>query len=147
MTDHLETYGSANLRVLFMNDERGKMVKTDSLFENLYDFWTSYHDRNKSILYWYGHKIWKLEMSIQRKWSKDLPLVNIIIKKFKEKDEIFNPERFLEEFDQEKYFELLKAWKADVEKSYLDENPYLRFSPVRLKKCFMSKQRPCIRCL
>ena len=114
MTDHLETYGSANLRILFMNDERGKMVKTDSLFENLYDFWTSYHDRNKSILYWYGHKIWKLEMSIQRKWSKDLPLVNIIIKKFKEKDKFFNPERFLEEFDQEKYFELLKAWKADV---------------------------------
>ena len=138
MTDHLETYGSANLRVLFMNDERGKMVKTDSLFENLYDFWTSYHDRNKSILYWYGHKIWKLEMSIQRKWSKDLPLVNIIIKKFKEKDKFFNPERFLEEFDQEEYCELLKVWKADVEKSYLDKNPHLDFSPVRHEKCLMS---------
>ena len=88
MTDHLETCGSANLRVLFMNDERGKMIKTDSLFEILYDFWTSYHDRNKSLFYWSknGHKIWKLEMSIRRKWSKDLPLVNIIIKKFKEKD-------------------------------------------------------------
>ena len=93
------------------------------------------------IFYWYGHKIWKLEMSIRRKWSKDLPLVNIIIKKFKEKDEIFNPEKFLEEFDQEKYFELLKAWKADVEKSYLDKNLHLRFSPVRHKKCLMSKQR------
>ena len=67
MTDHLETYGSTNLRVLFMNDERGKMIKTDSLFENLYDFCTSYHDRNKSLFYWYGHKIWKLEMSIKRK--------------------------------------------------------------------------------
>ena len=106
MTDTLDTYGSANLRVLFMNDERGKMIKTDSLFENLYDFWTSYHHRSNSLFYWYGHKIWKLEMSIRRKWSKDLPLVNIIIKKFKEKDEFFNPDRFLEEFDQEKYFEL-----------------------------------------
>ena len=38
MTDHLETYSSANLRVLFMNDERGNMIKTDSLYENLYDF-------------------------------------------------------------------------------------------------------------
>ena len=85
-------------------------------------------------------------MSIRRKCSKYLPLVNIIIKKFKEKDEFFNPERFLEELDQGKYFELLKAWKADVEKSYLDKNPYLRFSPVRLEKCLMSKQRPCIRC-
>ena len=77
-------------------------------------------------------------MSIRRKWSKDLPLVNIIIKKFKEKDKFFNPERFLEEFDQEKYFELLKAWKADVEKSYLDKNPHLDFSPVRHEKCLMS---------
>ena len=93
MTDHLETYGFANLRFLFMNDERGKMIKTDSRL-NLCDFWTSYHDRNKSLFYWYGHKIWKLEMSIRRKWSKDLPLVNIIIKKFKEKDKFFNPERF-----------------------------------------------------
>ena len=51
MTDHLETYGFANLRFLFMNDERGKMIKTDSRL-NLYDFWTSYHDRNKSLFYW-----------------------------------------------------------------------------------------------
>ena len=109
MTDHLETHGSANLRVLFMNGERGKMIKTDSPFENHCDFWTSYYDRNKSLFYWYGHKIWKLEISIRTKWSKDLPLVNIIIKRFKEKDELFNPERFLEEFNQEKYFELLKA--------------------------------------
>ena len=128
-----------------MNDERGKMIKTDSLFENLSDFWTSYHDRNESLFYWYGHKIWKLKMSIKRKWPKDLPLVNIIIKKFKEKDEIFNPDRFLEEVNQEKYFELLKAWKADLEKSYSDENPYLRFSSVRHEKCLMSKRRPCIR--
>ena len=145
MTNHLETHGSTNLRVLFMNDERGKMIKTDSLFENLYDFCTSYHDRNKSLFYWYGHKIWKLEMSIKRKQSKDLPLVNIIIKKFKEKDEFFNPDRFLEEFDQEKYFELLKAWKTDVQKSYLDENPLLHFSPLRHEKCLMSKRRPCTR--
>ena len=94
MTDHLETHGSANLRVLFMNGERGKMIKTDSPFENHCDFWTSYYDRNKSLFHWYGHKIWKLEMSIRRKWSKDLPLVNITIKKFKEKDKFFNPERF-----------------------------------------------------
>ena len=68
----------------------------------------------------------------------------IIIKKFKEKDEFFNPERFLEEFDQEKYFELLKAWKADIEKSYLNENPHLRFSPVRHEKFLIIKKRPFI---
>ena len=48
MADHLETYGSANLRVVFMDDERGKNIKTDTPFEKLYDFWTSFHDQNNS---------------------------------------------------------------------------------------------------
>ena len=38
MNDFFETYGSANLRVVFMDDERGKRIKEDTLFENLYDF-------------------------------------------------------------------------------------------------------------
>ena len=121
MADHLETYASAKLRVLFMDDEKRKRIKKDILFEKIYDFWTSFHDPNKSIFYWYGQKIWTLEMSIRRKWnSQVLPLVNIISKQYKEKDELFNPEKYLEETDQEKYLELLKAWKVDVEKSYLE---------------------------
>ena len=91
-------------------------------------------------------KIWKLEMSIRKKWNPNvLLLVNIIFKKYKEKEDLFNPERFLEEFDRGKYFELLKAWTADVEESYLNEHPYLHFPPVRHKKCLMSKRRPCLR--
>ena len=129
-----------------MDDEKGKGTKKDILFENLYDFWTSFHDHNKSIFYWYGYKIWALEMPIRRKWnSKVLPLVNIILKKHKEKGEFFNPEKCLEEVDQEKYFELLKAWKVDVEESYLEEHPYLRFSPIRHEKCLMSARRKRIR--
>ena len=121
MADHLETYGSAKLRVLFVDDEKRKRIKKDNLFEKIYDFWTSFHYPNKSIFYWYGQKIWTLEMSIRRKWnSQVLPLVNIISKQYKEKDELFNPEKYLEETDQEKYLELLKAWKVDVEKSYLE---------------------------
>ena len=53
MVDHLETYGSAKLRVLFINDEKGREIKKDALFENLHDFWTSFHDTNISIFYWY----------------------------------------------------------------------------------------------
>ena len=48
-------------------------------------------------------------MKIRRKWSSDLPKVNTVFEKYKEKDEFFNPRRFLEEFDAEKYFELLKG--------------------------------------
>ena len=70
-------------------------------------------------------------------------LVNIILKKYKEKDKFFNPEKHLEEVDQEKYFEHLKAWKVDVEKRYLEEHPHLRFSPIKHEKCLMSTK--CIR--
>ena len=38
MAQQLETYQSAKLRVVFMNDERRDRIKTDTLFENLYDF-------------------------------------------------------------------------------------------------------------
>ena len=69
MTDYFETYGSANLRVVIM------------------DFWTSYHDSNKKLFWWYPQKIWKLEMSIRKKWNSTvLPLANIIFKKYREKD-------------------------------------------------------------
>ena len=39
-----------------MDDEKGKEIKKDTLFENLYDFWTAFHDPNKSIFKWYGQK-------------------------------------------------------------------------------------------
>ena len=91
-----------------MNDEKGKLIKTDSLFKNLYDFWTCFHASYKSISIWYHLKMHQLEMVIRRKWesTKDLLLVNVIFKKYKEKDEFFNPMKYLGE-DQEKYFELL----------------------------------------
>ena len=99
---YFETYGSANLRVLFMDDKRGKNITTDTLFENLDYFWTLYHDPTKSLFWWYGQKLWKLEMTIRKKWNpKVLPLANIIFKKYREKDEFFYPTKFLEEFDNE----------------------------------------------
>ena len=61
MADHLKTYGSAKLRVLFMNNEKGREIRKDILIENLHDFWNSFHDTNKSIFYWYGQKIWILK--------------------------------------------------------------------------------------
>ena len=41
-------------------------------------------------------------MTINKKWNaKVLPLVNIIFKKYRHKDEHFNPKKFLEEVDEE----------------------------------------------
>ena len=82
MTDYFKTYRSANLRVVFMDDKRGNRIKEDTLFENLYDFWTSYHNPNKKRIWWYPQKIWKIEMSIRKKWNSTvLPLANSIFKK------------------------------------------------------------------
>ena len=47
-------------------------------------------------------------MYIRKKWSKDLPNVNILFDKYKEGDSFFDPRRVLDEFDTEEYFELLK---------------------------------------
>ena len=74
-------------------------------------------------------------MCIRRKWNrKTLPLVNIIIKKYKEKDEFFDPMQFLNEFNSKKYFGLLASWKKEFEASYLKDFPYLRSGPHRRKK-------------
>ena len=87
-----ETYGSVQLRVESIEDKVGKKVKKDTLFYNLYNYWTSYHDPNKRFFWWYNTKLWLLEMCIRKKWNrKTLPLVNIIIKKYIERDEFFNP--------------------------------------------------------
>ena len=60
--------------------------------------------------------MWKLEINIRRKSSPELPKVNIVLKKYKEeREECLDPTRFLEEFNCEKYFELLKDWKIKSE--------------------------------
>ena len=68
----------------------------------------------------------KLEKYIRTKWesTKDLPFANIVFKKIKEKDEYFNPKRYLGG-DEEKYFEILQQWKIDFEKNYLEQYPHL----------------------
>ena len=38
-----KTYGSDEFRVEFLHDERGKLIKGDSLFNNIYDFWVCIH--------------------------------------------------------------------------------------------------------
>ena len=74
----------------------------------------------KNLFIWYDSKMAQLEKAIRQKWvtTKDLPLVNIALKKFKEKGNYFNPMRYLGG-DEEKYFEILQQWKIDFEKSYL----------------------------
>ena len=54
--ERYETYGSSNLRVQYLHDEKGKKIKSNSLFENIYDYWSAYHDNNKAGNNWHGQK-------------------------------------------------------------------------------------------
>ena len=82
-----------------MNDEGGKLIKSDSLCKSLYDYWTCYQASNSPLILftWYHPKMAKVEKYIRKKWesTKDLPFVNKIFKKIKEKAEYFNPKRYL----------------------------------------------------
>ena len=95
------TYGSLGLRIASLIDCFGKSVKTDTLSINLYDYWANFHDGNKKFYIWHSHLMQKLEMYIRKKWSKDLPNVNIVFDKYNEGDSFFDPRRFLDEFDTE----------------------------------------------
>ena len=96
---HFFFYGSADVRTSFLDDERGKLIKSDSLCKSLYNYWTCYHASDSPLILftWYHPKTAKLEKHIRRKWEsiKDLPYVNTVLKKIKEKDEYFNPKRYL----------------------------------------------------
>ena len=146
MPDRFETYGSAEIRTIFMNDEEGKLIKSDSLFENLYNFCSCFHMSYKTLFIWYHSEMTQFEKAIRRKWvtTKDLPLVNIVLKKFKEKDNYFNPMRYLGG-DEEKYFEILQQWKIVFEKSFIEQYPHLSCAPIRHKKCLAKSTRPSLR--
>ena len=68
-------------------------------------------------------------MYICKRWSKDLSNVNIVFDKYKEGDSFFDPRRFLDEFDTEKYFELLQDWKEKCKIYHLREKSHLKFGP------------------
>ena len=103
-----ETYGSADLRVACLDDERGKNIKGESLFLNLYDYWTLVQAGFR--FNWIEPKIAILEKQIRKKLkdAKDLPLANVFLKKFKDKDSDFCHVDYLD--DEERYLEKMKKW-------------------------------------
>ena len=76
------TYGSYGLHLELLHDHLGKIIKFDTLFNNLYDSWTVYHHPSQQILRgildFKFSTVVKLEMNLRRKWSKDLPNLNIV---------------------------------------------------------------------
>ena len=134
-----ETYGSDNLRVECLHDKKGKEVMGESLFLNLFDYWTLLNAECKHLYYpWYHPKIALLEKQIRKKLvnNKDLPLANVFIKKFQDKDLHFSPVSYLD--DDETYLKMVQEWKKDSENEYLRKYPLLGRNnwPVRHKKIY-----------
>ena len=130
-----ENYGSDGFRVDFLYNERGKLIKGDSLFHNIYDFWVCIHASGfMKINHWYHPKTAKLERGLRKKWEhmKDLPIINVLLRKIKENDNAFNPKDYLE--DEEQYFAIMQRWKLDFEKQYLEKYLFLTRAPIRHKK-------------
>ena len=83
------------MRVETLDDHRGKKVKKDTLFLNFYDFYTKFHDSHKNLFWCYPQVLWKLEMTIRKKWKcRDLLKINIVFKKYKEEDDILTQRSF-----------------------------------------------------
>ena len=145
MAGCFETYSSADVRTSFLNDKRGKLIKSDSLYINLYDYWTCFHASNSIVLFtWYHPKMALLEKNIRKKWEtmKDFPFVTVF-KKIREKDKYFNPKQYLR--GDEKYYEILQQWKIDHEKKYLEQFPHLSRAPICHKKMFSKSSRASLR--
>ena len=72
-----ETYGSDDLRVACLHEERRKKIKGESLFLNSHDCWTCIHAAIR--VNWFNPRIIILEKQIRKKLkdNKDLPLVKV----------------------------------------------------------------------
>ena len=77
------TYGSYDLRSARLTDIEGRHIKEDTLFLNIYDYWTNFHSPNKIYFWWNDEPLSKLERGIQRKWKKHLPVVDILFEKLR----------------------------------------------------------------
>ena len=89
------TYNSYGLRCTRLTDINGKHIKEDTLFLNIYDYWTHFHNPNKIYFWWNNELLSKLERNIRRKWKKHLPTPEILFEKIKADDVQFNPTNFL----------------------------------------------------
>ena len=93
-----ETYGSDGFWVESLHDERGKLIKCDSLFNNICDFWVCIHATGfMKVNHCYHPKTAKLEKVLHKTWekTKDLPIINVLLRKIREGGNAFNPKGYL----------------------------------------------------
>ena len=77
-----------------------------------------------------------MERVLRKKWErenvKDLPIINVLLRKIIEGELFFDSTKYLD--DKEQYFSNLRSWKLNFEKQYLEKYPFLTRLPIRHKK-------------
>ena len=132
------TYGS--FRQDFFADKKEKLIKTDRVFFNIYDYWELIHaPRSIRVERWYHPKVALLKNHLRKKWKKEsvcksLPIINVVFKKIEEEELCFNQILYIE--DEEQYFSNLISWKNNFEKQLLNKHPYLKRSLIRHRKIY-----------
>ena len=88
----------------------------------------------------------RLQKALRKKLkkTKDLPIINVLLRKIREGDNAVNPNDYLRK-DEEQYFQNLQRWKIDFEKLYLEKYAFLTLAPIRHKKILMKAPRISIR--
>ena len=85
-----DTYGS--FRQDFLTDKKGKLIKTDKVFLNIYDYWGLIHaPRSIRVERWYHPKVAFLKKHLRKKWKKEsfckrCPLLTLCFKKLRKKN-------------------------------------------------------------
>ena len=122
-----------------------KLIKSDELFLNIYDFWVLKQAFFMHRRRWYHPKITKLEKISRRKQERagvkvnTLPIINVLILKINEEDRAFDPTNYLNE--KEQYLANLESWKMSFEEELIQRKPYLTRKPIiRRRKIYKFKR-------
>ena len=134
-----DTYGS--FQQDFLANKKGKLIQTDGVFFNIYDYWGLIHaPRSIRVEIWYYPKVALLKKYLRKKWKKEsfcksLSMINVLFKKIEEEEFVFNPIPYIEE--EEQYFANLISWKNNFEEQLLNKHPpYLTRSSIRHRKIY-----------
>ena len=132
-----ETYGFFQKE--FLRDKKGKLLKSDEVFLNIYDFWVLTHaPGSMKVKRWYHPKLAKLEKILRKKWEREqkkvktLPIINIMLRNIREEVPAFNPVLYLE--DKEQYFANLESWKLTFEDQLIERYPFLVSPPSDIRR-------------
>ena len=131
-----DSYGS--FRQDFLHHTRGKLIKTNRVFFNIFDYWLLVHvPGHIKFERWYFPQLALLKKYLRKKWKREdvckiLPIINVFFRKADEGELAFDPSQHLE--DKEQHFSNLQSWKANLEKQLIQQYPFLTRSPIRHRK-------------